>query len=137
MKVTKQYLCGNSFTTADISVLPRVLMYPMIGFLKTDKECGRYPNLIRYMNRMATRKSILASDRSGKKKSWISYPWPLIDWIGNWRSGKSHRHVYSKGPVRNQQPALTKQSPKENVVIPPCYLAGFNHGSYCLPRTWY
>ena len=114
----KQYLCGNSFSTADISVLPRVLMYPMIEFLKTDEEHRRYPNLIRYMDRMATRKSILASDRLGKSKSVVPYPWPLIEWIGNWRSGKIHHRVYGRdilrelGPIKNQQGVPTEQMSK-------------------------
>ena len=121
----KQYLCGNSFSTADISVLPRVAMYPMIQFLKTDKERGRYPNLVRYMDRMATRKSILVSDRSGSKKnSLIPLPWSLIEWVGNWRSGKIHRRVYGKdilqelGPIKKQpQLALTKQSSNDDSVV--------------------
>ena len=119
----KQYLCGNSFSTADISVLPRVMMYPMIQFLTTDKEHRRYPNLIRYMDRMATQKSILASDRSGKKKSFVPFPWPLIELIGSWRSRKTHHRVYGKdilqelGPVKNHQSVPTKQSSNGNVIL--------------------
>ena len=121
----KQYLCGNSFSTADISVLPRVVMYPMIQFLETDEERRRYPNLVRYMDRMATRKSILVSDRSGSKKnSLLPFPWSLIEWVGNWRSGKIHRRVYGKdilqelGPIKKQpQLALTKQSSNDDSVV--------------------
>lgn len=122
--VNKNYLCGDSFTTADISVIPRVALYPLIGFLTTNTERTRYPNLIRYMNSLATRKSILDADRASKMvllNKWI--PWSLIEWFGNWRSGESHRRVYGKdilqelGPIGNQQPVPTKQSSKEDVEL--------------------
>ena len=96
----KKYLCGDSFTTADISVLPRITLFPLIGFLTTDRERGRYPNLIRYMDGLASRKSIVAADRSTsmiKISKWI--PWSVIEWIGNWRSGKTHRRIYGNDVI--------------------------------------
>ena len=122
--VGKKYLCGDSFTTADISVFPRITLYPLIGFLTTDKERNRYPNLIRYMDSLTARKLILNVDRTDKmlkKMQWI--PWSLVEWIGNWKSGKTYRHIYGNDilkeleEIRYQQPLPAKQSSKEDVVV--------------------
>ena len=97
----KRYLCGGSFTTADISVLPRVKLYPLIGLLTTDEESKRYPNLIHYMNSLTTRKSIHDAERTDMKIwviKWI--PWSVVEWIGNWRSGKEYHRVYGKDVLR-------------------------------------
>ena len=138
--VGKKYLCGDSFTTADISVFPRITLYPLIGFLTTDKERNRYPNLICYMDSLTARKSILDADRTDKmlkKMQWI--PWSLVEWIGNWKSGKTHRRIYGNDilkeleEIRYQQPLPAKQSSKEDVVVlSPSNLAGLNLDSYCL-----
>ena len=93
--VGKKYLCGDSLTMADVSVLPRVALYPLIGFLTTDEERRRYPNLTRYMERLADQKSITAADRQltfGIIAKLV--PWSIVEWIGNWRSAQKHHRVY-------------------------------------------
>ena len=103
----KTYLCGDSFTTADLSVLPRVVLYPVIGFLTTDKERSRYPNLIRYMSRLASRKSIRDADRAYLKTALMKWlPWSVIEWIGNWRSGKKHHRLYGEDVLQQLETSM-------------------------------
>lgn len=122
--VGKQYLCGDSFTMADVSVLPRVVLFPPIGFLMTDKERRRYPNLIRYMKGLATRKSIIDADRSNtmlRMNKWI--PWSVVEWIGNWRSGQDHHRMYGEDILpeleasKHGQPMATEPSSKDSNIL--------------------
>ena len=95
--VGKNYLCGNSFTVADISVLPRLALFPLIGFLTTEEERHRYPNLIRYMNSLKSRESIVACDRSPTTVKLLKLiPHSVIDFVGNWRIGKKCLRVYGR-----------------------------------------
>ena len=89
--VGKKFLFSNAFTTADISVIPRVAMYNHIGLLESPEERLRYPNVIRYLKEVTMRPSF---QLSMSLLNWI--PWPFIEWVGNWRTGKNFRRVYGK-----------------------------------------
>ncbi len=54
------YLLGDRFSIADISVYPRVAMYPMVG-LPIDP--AKYPRTVRWMSSMAERPSFKRSER--------------------------------------------------------------------------
>ena len=90
----KKYLCGDSFTTADISVIPRVALYPLLGLMESKEEWKRYPNIACYLSEMASRPCF---QPHGMTKlllllsSWM--PWSIIAWVGNWRTGKDFHRV--------------------------------------------
>jgi len=55
----REYLVGPSFSIADLSVLPRVAMYPVVQ-LPLDAE--RHPNVCRWLERVRGRRSIVDSE---------------------------------------------------------------------------
>ena len=55
-----EFLLGDRFSIADISVYPRVVMYPMVG-LQIDRE--KYPRTTRWISAMAERPSFKRSER--------------------------------------------------------------------------
>jgi glutathione S-transferase len=55
-----QFLVGDELSIADISVYPRVAMYPMVG-LQLDP--AKYPRTVRWMSEMAGRSSFKRSER--------------------------------------------------------------------------
>lgn len=88
------FICGDGFTTADISVIPRTAMYPLLGLLETAEERKRYPNVLRYLQDVASKPSF-------QSKKWLTImslvrwiPWSLVEWISNWRSGMEHRRIH-------------------------------------------
>ena len=86
--VGKMYVCGNSFSAADISIIPRLALFPLLGFLMTENERNRYPNIFRYLKCLSFRKTAVDADRAYdtvKLSRWL--PWSIIQLIGNWRSG--------------------------------------------------
>ncbi len=54
------FLLGSQFSIADISVYPRVAMYPMVG-LPIDP--AKYPRTTRWMSAIANRPSFKRSER--------------------------------------------------------------------------
>lgn len=54
----QQYLVGNQFTIADLSVLPRVAMYPLVQLPLDGK---RHPHVVRWLERVGSRASIAQS----------------------------------------------------------------------------
>jgi glutathione S-transferase len=52
------FLVGNRFSIADVSVLPRVAMYPLVQ-VPIDEE--RYPNVSRWLTDVGQRASIVDS----------------------------------------------------------------------------
>lgn len=54
----KQYLVGNRFGQAEISLYPRISMYPWIG-LTVNRF--RYPNVVKWMKRLAKRECFKAT----------------------------------------------------------------------------
>ncbi len=61
----QDYLVGNQFTQADISVFPRVMMYSYLG-LKIDE--ASYPNVLTWIKRLETRPSFENSMSAQAKK---------------------------------------------------------------------
>jgi glutathione S-transferase len=57
-KSTSGWLVGNAFSQAEISVYPRLLMYPWIGL---PLELARFPCTIKWMSRLAERQSFTQS----------------------------------------------------------------------------
>ncbi len=55
-----EFLLGDLFSIADISVFPRVAMYPMVGL---GLEPAKYPRTTRWMSSMAERLSFQRSER--------------------------------------------------------------------------
>ena len=54
------FLLGNDFTIADLSVYPRVAMYPLVG-LPIDP--AKYPRTTRWMSTVSQRPSFARSER--------------------------------------------------------------------------
>ena len=52
------FLVGNRFTIADLSVFPRVAMYPVV---QLSIEPGRYPNVCGWLERVGNRPSLVRS----------------------------------------------------------------------------
>jgi glutathione S-transferase len=61
----KNYLVGDSFSQADISMYPRIAMYNQLG---SDIDPGRYPNVLRWMAALAKRPSFEASQTPEARK---------------------------------------------------------------------
>jgi len=106
----KTYICGNTFTTADISVIPRTLMYPITGLLETKEEQNRYPNVMRYLRNVGSRPSFHEpSVVSLNLVRWL--PWSLIERVGNWRSGMVHHRIHGRDALKeldkSEEPALS------------------------------
>jgi len=55
-----QFLLGDQFSIADISVYPRVAMYPMVGL---PLDPAKYPRTVRWMSAIAERPSFKRSER--------------------------------------------------------------------------
>jgi glutathione S-transferase len=70
----REWLVGNGFTQAEISVYPRVLMFPYIG-LKID---SRYPNVRAWMARLRNRPSFTQtmSKNEARMAAFASGPLP-------------------------------------------------------------
>jgi glutathione S-transferase len=58
--LTGEFLLGDQFSIADVSLYPRVAMYPMVG-LPIDPP--KYPRTTRWMSAMAQRPSFIRSER--------------------------------------------------------------------------
>jgi glutathione S-transferase len=56
----RRFLVGDDFTIADVSVLPRVAMYPLVG-LTIDPT--RHGGVLAWLERLATRRSFVASEQ--------------------------------------------------------------------------
>ena len=56
----RDWLVGDAFSIADLSVFPRVAMYPLV---KLAIDPSRYANLGRWMTRVAGRPSMRHSER--------------------------------------------------------------------------
>lgn len=54
----REFLVGDAFSIADVSVLPRVAMYPWVGL---PIDAGTYPHVARWLDRLGTRPSFAAS----------------------------------------------------------------------------
>jgi glutathione S-transferase len=54
----RQFLVGDAFSIADVSVLPRVAMYPWIGLAL---HAGEYPNVVRWLDALGSRPSFAKS----------------------------------------------------------------------------
>jgi glutathione S-transferase len=76
--VDRDYLVGDGFSQAEISLYPRVAMYPYIG-LRIDPR--RYPNVSRWIGRLRGRPSfartLSAQDRGLSRLSRT----PLLPWL--------------------------------------------------------
>ncbi len=58
--LTGEFLLGNNFSIADISVYPRVAMYPLVGL---PLDAAQYPRTTRWISSMAARPSFKQSER--------------------------------------------------------------------------
>lgn len=54
----REFLVGDAFSVADVSVLPRVAMYPWIGL---PVAAGTYPNVAAWLDRLGSRRSFVES----------------------------------------------------------------------------
>jgi Glutathione S-transferase, C-terminal domain len=62
----RDYLVGDRFTIADLSVLPRVGTYPLVQVPLDD---GRYPNVARWVDTVGRRPSVVP-ERGGASGRW-------------------------------------------------------------------
>jgi glutathione S-transferase len=58
----RAFLVGDAFSIADVSVLPRVAMYPWIGL---PIDAGTHPNVVRWLDDVGARPSFLRSIADG------------------------------------------------------------------------
>lgn len=112
----KQYLCSNSFSIADISIGPRVILFQVAGLLLSNSEKSRYPNVVRYMNWFASRNSISVTIAGMLNMPLVGR---IIERIGNWRSGKDLHRVYGKDilPTVNRRESIPLPLKFENDVV--------------------
>ena len=54
----RAFLVGDAFSIADVSVLPRVAMYPWIGL---QIDAGAYPHVTAWLDRLGSRPSFVQS----------------------------------------------------------------------------
>ena len=54
----REFLVGSAFSIADVSVLPRLAMYPWIGLAL---DAAAYPNVARWLERLGARPSFVQS----------------------------------------------------------------------------
>jgi len=74
----REYLVGGRFSQAEISVLPRVAMYPYIGLYI---EPASHPNVARWMKHLARRASF-AQTKSGQDKALDRLSkTPVLPWL--------------------------------------------------------
>ncbi|XP_046551944.1 uncharacterized protein LOC124261646 [Haliotis rubra] len=86
----KEYLVGDRFTVADLTVLPRVQMFLTSGLPFTDKH---FPNIVRYLKNLDGRPSFKASERTLVRVSntvMTKAPWLLVG-LSNFKSGTKHK----------------------------------------------
>ncbi len=55
----RRFLIGDAFSIADVSVLPRVAMYPLV---RLPIEPARHPNVARWLAELGTRRSFAQSE---------------------------------------------------------------------------
>ena len=102
----RAYISCDRLTTADISVVPRTMLYPVIGLLISKEECSRFPNVMRYLKHI-THKPPFDSRGGVSPSAWLKWvPYSLVEWIGNFRSGKNLRHMYGRDVIRSLDAAI-------------------------------
>ncbi len=88
----RDYLVGDGFSQAEISIYPRVAMYPYIG-LRIDPH--RYPGVSRWMRRLRERPSFAGTlSKQDRDLTRLSRT-PLLPWLGRTlRKVESERTVW-------------------------------------------
>ena len=74
----RDFLVGDRFSQAEISLFPRVAMYPYIG-LRIDPR--RYPNVSRWMGRLQGRPSFARTDSPQSRGLERLSRTPLLPWL--------------------------------------------------------
>jgi glutathione S-transferase len=88
----KQYLVGEQFSQADISLYPRVMMYSHIGLAPTN---DRYPRVLRWAKSLETRASFEESLSEQAKKLQKMANSPMIQKLrAVLAKPKQQRHVF-------------------------------------------
>ncbi|KAK7479478.1 hypothetical protein BaRGS_00029294 [Batillaria attramentaria] len=84
----RQFLVGDDYTTADLSVLPRLAMYNSVGLAIPGSY---FPNIVAYIRRLGMRPSIVRSQSFfANLNAWLlsSVPGVLVK-VSNWRSSRN------------------------------------------------
>ncbi|XP_002737947.1 uncharacterized protein LOC100378977 [Saccoglossus kowalevskii] len=113
----KDFLVGEQFTIADLSVFPRVQMFDIMGLPITKQH---FPNVSRYINKLAKRECFQKSVSLKTRilDLVIRYLSPLLVAIGNWRSGKRHQR-FNGMTVINRVLSNRKSCTKEKITSIP------------------
>jgi glutathione S-transferase len=74
----RDYLVGGRFSQAEISVFPRVAMYPYVGLRGSP---ARYPNVARWMERLAQRASFAKTKSQQDKGLDRLSKTPVLPWL--------------------------------------------------------
>lgn len=77
-KSTSGWLVGDSFSQAEISVYPRLMMYPWIGL---PLEQTRFPNMTKWMARLAQRPSFTQSLSAEMQKTTMFLQTPIFAFL--------------------------------------------------------
>ncbi|XP_077990466.1 uncharacterized protein LOC144444801 [Glandiceps talaboti] len=135
LKENDQFLVGNRFTIADLSVFPRVHMFNLTGLPVTKKY---FPNICRYFDNLDRRPCFGKSEDSTSRnmRLLMTHIPSVIVTIGNWRSWGSHKR-FDGLRVLDRVFAEDKESETEEEVaeIPPSkefLIADFPHIADCL-----
>jgi len=74
----REYLVGGRFSQAEISLFPRVEMYPFVGLFVAE---SRYPNVRRWLARLSPRSSFAKTRSREYERTWKLAGTPVLPWI--------------------------------------------------------
>nr|KAG5693935.1 hypothetical protein BaRGS_008204 [Batillaria attramentaria] len=112
----RQFLVGDDYTTADLSVLPRLAMYNSVGLAIPGSY---FPNIVAYIRRLGMRPSIVRSQSFfANLNAWLlsSVPGVLVK-VSNWRSSRNVQRFDEDGAPHTEGVALMLAPEAQRALI--------------------
>ncbi|KAK6173537.1 hypothetical protein SNE40_016968 [Patella caerulea] len=132
----KQYLVGDRFTAADISVFPRIHMFSLVGMPIPQEH---FPNVYAWIQRIYSRPSVSSSEDFPTKitRFVITSLTSIFVLIGNVKSGQKHHKRIDGTKVIdkavNEAPVVTEfKLPQEALDNPKVVVDDYPVSSDCL-----